>query len=757
MNLSWDSGNTAYVGRGAVPILMQVMNVNSSSSRSVGLLGYLPVIHHGSKGHKNYAAAKNHVLQKTIGFLLLSIEARTQFGFLCNIGGDMLKCYPRIGAMSLDTQERVKYFGLRSVRACGICRLRKGRSVTREATRHDPDTVAQMYEQANAHVTGNVRKRQRSLCRDQLRRHGFKFEAQCHLPNCCKQCLVHIPNFGPAMFGGLVRYERMHVYYLGFCKYLLELLVDLTPKARYIWVNKAARNCHQFRDPRTGVLHPKLPTITALTYFTAEKMVRAVFYWAHVLGLRAQVIPEPCRQHAQMAVASLQLILICTRGHRSYTSTEMDVIFGQVGRTFFRSMEAMAKYLHDVKFAKRQQDHESNPDKHAKPARWRRDAKFESGTDSGETDPEDSWGYMGRYEYSGMGIPHALKHARELVECGGHHAAYCTSVVESSHKQNIKMASLYSRTYANYNTSQHDMFRWVLREVLWDAVDVLHQKRQATPPSDASSSSETTVQEASETTDTCAYKLYGPHECSTGWSHQVTFDSRGRTTPPNWKTTFLSSKVLVTREELLVLVLKKLGLPLTNPNLSKIVKELEFQCYGRLSMKISGTQRNVVGIDTSGRRDFMRLKGEANGTALSVQVIMFLRVSGFCDDRIKLPLTLRNPPTNSSSVVLALVRWLSPHPNAVLRDSERRPVCYAPFDINHSLWKFTKLPAPRASFAPRNIQRQIHLFGGQRELVNRLCQARYDLYEIENLDYFMNCTHVDDDLDTFLETHVIPF
>ena len=163
MNLSWDSGNTAYVGRGAVPILLQVMNVNSSSPKSVGLLGYLPVIDHGSKGHTNYATATNHVLQKTIGFLLASIEARTQFGFLCNIGSDMFKFYPRIGAMSLDTMERVKYFGLRSVRACGICRLRKGRSVTRKATRHDPVTVAQLYDQANADVRGKDNKRQRKL------------------------------------------------------------------------------------------------------------------------------------------------------------------------------------------------------------------------------------------------------------------------------------------------------------------------------------------------------------------------------------------------------------------------------------------------------------------------------------------------------------------------------------------------------------------------------------------------------------------
>ena len=243
-------------------------------------------------------------------------------------------------------------------------------------------------------------------------------------------------------------------------------------------------------------------------------MVRAVFYWAHVLGLKAQVIPEPCRRHAQMGVATLQVILIATRGHRSYTSTEMDVIYGDVGRAFFKSLEAMATWLHDKKLAKKQQDHENNPDKHDAPKPWKREKRFDSGTDSVDTDPEDTWGGMGRYEYSGMGLPHALKHAPELVACGGHHKAYCTSVVESSHKQNIKMASLFSRTYANYNKSQRHMLRWSLRENLWDAVHVLHEKNQSTRP--------VSVSTASATTDSSSYKLMGPLQYATEWSHQVT-------------------------------------------------------------------------------------------------------------------------------------------------------------------------------------------------------------------------------------------
>ena len=372
MNLSWDSGNTPYLGRSACPICLQVMNVNSGSPLSVGLLGYLPVIHHGSKKHKNYADAEHHVKQTCIGFILSSIEARAVFGFKCTIGADTFTMYPRLGAMSLDSPERLKYFGLRSYHACGICRLRAGRSVTRLATRHRPDMITRLYDECNADVRGRVRKQERDVCRRKLHRHGFNYEKRCRLTHYADRCLVHIAKFGPTMFAGLVRYERMHVYFLGYCGYLLELLLKCTNKKHFTYINKIVSRCHHFRNSRTGAVHPRLPSITSLTHLTAEKTVRAVFYWAHVLGTRADVIDAPCRIHARTAVAKLQLILIATRGHRSYTGTEMDAIFIGAGRQFFTAMEFMTQYKHDIRIAKQQQDHDRNPDKYAAPKPFQR-------------------------------------------------------------------------------------------------------------------------------------------------------------------------------------------------------------------------------------------------------------------------------------------------------------------------------------------------------------------------------------------------
>ena len=43
-NLSWDSGDTVYSTRSACPIILQVMNTNSSSVKSAGLVGYVSTI-----------------------------------------------------------------------------------------------------------------------------------------------------------------------------------------------------------------------------------------------------------------------------------------------------------------------------------------------------------------------------------------------------------------------------------------------------------------------------------------------------------------------------------------------------------------------------------------------------------------------------------------------------------------------------------------------------------------------------------------
>ena len=377
-NINWDGGQTGFGSRSCVPIHVQVMNTNGSSTKGLGLVGYLPYIGVPEKCRQdaNFQAAKKHILQTCIGKVLDCIEARARHGFKCDIGGEML-LFPRLGVISLDTPERVKYFGLRNVSSCPICRKRQGRSVTRRATTHSPDEIKRLYTVANEEAQTRPLQQVRKRAREQLNRHGLDYKKRCRLHDHAKISLVPIESIGPRLFGGVARYERMHVYHIGFCTYLMELLSKSVLKTHYTTVGTVVAQCHQFRNPRSGVAHPRLPHLLKMTHLTAERRVRAIFYWAHVLGVRADVVFPEIRLVAQRAVATLQLILIAVRGHRAYTSVELDIIFSGVGTQFFRALEELTHFHEQREYGNKMRQHLRDPDRYAAPVLFQRARRFD--------------------------------------------------------------------------------------------------------------------------------------------------------------------------------------------------------------------------------------------------------------------------------------------------------------------------------------------------------------------------------------------
>lgn len=98
-------------------------------------------------------------------------------------------------------------------------------------------------------------------------------------------CIPRIEQFGDTLFGGLIRYERMHTYFINYTTYLLEPLVESVPNRHYAKVRKVVNQCQNFRDPVSGAPFLRLPYLLKLTHLTAERRVMAIFYWAHVLGM----------------------------------------------------------------------------------------------------------------------------------------------------------------------------------------------------------------------------------------------------------------------------------------------------------------------------------------------------------------------------------------------------------------------------------------------------------------------------------------
>lgn len=144
----------------------------------------------------------------------------------------------------------------------------------------------------------------------------------------------------------------------------------------YLQIRDCVYACHNFRDPITGIAHPRLYELLQNIHLTAEKRVRSIFYWAHVLGTTAEVIEEPMRTPTIVAVSSLQLLLIATRGHRSYTRSELDIIFLQVGHHFFSCLETMAEYVDEKRMATGAASHASNPSRTRPPVPFKRMRRF---------------------------------------------------------------------------------------------------------------------------------------------------------------------------------------------------------------------------------------------------------------------------------------------------------------------------------------------------------------------------------------------
>jgi len=221
------------------------------------------------------------------------------------------------------------------------------------------------------------------------------------------------------------------------------------------------------------------------------------------------------------------------------------------------------------------------------------------------------------FEYSLKGLPHALMHAKELVETYGHHGGCCTCVGEAGHKSDIKNAAKFARTYGDRNQSQVDMLRHVQREQLWTAVNELNEKESANQ-SAISVSAEDSINEPSSAEDTFHKLREALPDLTQGWSSMCPV--RGR--PPSvWGATFLSKRVLITRNELITLLRSKLEMEETWENITLLATRVEWACYGCLLLGPE-KHRKIVGTSTASpeRRDYVRVHGSEDNTALSVQV-----------------------------------------------------------------------------------------------------------------------------------------
>ena len=194
------------------------------------------------------------------------------------------------------------------------------------------------------------------------------------------------------------------------------------------------------------------------------------------------------------------------------------------------------------------------------------------------------------------------------------------------------------------------------------------------------------------------------------------------------------------------------------------VTQLQWDFFGAVSERRPGLRRKFVGIDPRrrNRRDFVRIQGVENNTCLTAELIMFVIVSGFVQNPAEgfvLTPQFRNTVSNPHEIQFALMRWLSPHADALVRDTKMRPICPPPMDINHALWTYARRPARRNLRGSHNV-----FYGGATEEERKHSlqiesHAFFDLIQPDTFAGFVNCTPINTvtETDTILETITIPF
>ena len=354
-----------------------------------------------------------------------------------------------------------------------------------------------------------------------------------------------------------------------------------------------------------------------------------------------------------------------------------------------------------------------------------------------------------------------MLHMPELVMRGGHHGAFCTFLNEVAHKDSIKAPAKLARTYGSINISQTKMLELVLMQEIYRAaikVSEASQRMYGDSSTDDTDEPTTTVR-TTTTPDTNTLSLTHKLAHMNEWW-------RIRAEPSKrWESTMISKKVRVTQGEVLKLLCRKLEINQDSAGRARVCNQLTWECFGSLVQRSVTFKRKFVGIcrESPNRRDFVRIKTPSvSRTCLSAEIIMFVRISGFTDDGVVLPEDYQSPPGQTHSVTFALIRWLSAHPDALLRDSQRRPICPPPLDINHALWTYSE--ENRELLTTTIMNRNLHMYPGkntqEREHNASLeRRAMFDLVLPQTFEKFMNCTAINTTTDpnVILETITIPF
>lgn len=220
------------------------------------------------------------------------------------------------------------------------------------------------------------------MAKEELIRWGFNPNRRCLLPLVCDELLIRIPGRGDELFAGVDERDKLHglltflhrILYTSFNRMGLKNKVKLYMDQRLTELGLE----RIMRDPNNGRTFRVQNSVFKETNMSGEDKVHWVFFMPHVIGYRALCLPEDFREPVLTALAHAQLMIIASRGFRSYSVAELQLIFDGGFLTFFTAAERIYELGFQRTYNKKLKKHQKNPKKNAAPKRFARKEAYVS-------------------------------------------------------------------------------------------------------------------------------------------------------------------------------------------------------------------------------------------------------------------------------------------------------------------------------------------------------------------------------------------
>ena len=256
--------------------------------------------------------------------------------------------------------------------SCSKCKRRKGRSCFRgSASYQQGSEINALYDIYELHGG-----REKLLAGEKLKRWGFNPDRRCLLPRVCDELLIRVPGREDELFPNVDERDKLH----GLLTFLHRILfksfnrMNLSTKTKLILDQRLTELGLEriMRDPNNGRTFRVQNSVFKEANMSGEDKVHWIFFIPHVIGHRAQCLPEHFREPIMTAFTHAQLMVIASRGFRSYNLAELKLIYEQGFVSFFAAMERIHELCFREKYAKQLKKHRRNPSKYPAPKEFGR-------------------------------------------------------------------------------------------------------------------------------------------------------------------------------------------------------------------------------------------------------------------------------------------------------------------------------------------------------------------------------------------------